>query len=619
MNRCHSLNSLASFSLNEQLNCYGAIIQYLSYLIRKISRNLTRWYLKRYGRKKHRFKSISTNHPHHHHHHHPQKYYCHCNSESVKGKNIHHEISSGGGGGDQCSAIVVMSTTANKDHHHYSSSRNRKKSSTTSTSNTSNVPIGGVSVNVNMPQQQPPSLTIDNNGDMAVVNVDDYHQQSAINNNDDLIVISPTKSPETSKKSARKTKKTNQKKIHKRSNSSDINKQQQQQSPSSSLSPSSIGHDVDHDGGSISKNSLLLISDSHHHSHSHHVNDSIPSFYSFTDNPNQQRNPAYSCMITSNHLHSKSISCHGHDHHQPLASQLSHPILTEFNDDDNNGHRQSSPCKCRRQYHRSGGHRAHQQQHHQQQPQHYHRRGHGRSKNDLSDRFSCSSSLSQSRSYNNNRYSGRNRRSRQSSMISIGSCNDQFERCFCCCCPTSCTKPMAETWKYLRCRLKTMVKHNYFQQAIFLAILLNTFSMGIEYHNQPQSLSHAVEISNIIFTIVFCFEMLLKLLADGFYQYIKSGFNVFDGCIVILSLLELLEEHGSGLSVLRTFRLLRILKLVRFMPALRRQLVIMLRTIDNVAVFFALLMLFIFIFRFVFGWFEFSNFSIFILRTVYLV
>ncbi len=55
---------------------------------------------------------------------------------------------------------------------------------------------------------------------------------------------------------------------------------------------------------------------------------------------------------------------------------------------------------------------------------------------------------------------------------------------------------------------------------------------------------------------------------------------------------------GSGLSVLRTFRLLRILKLVRFMPNLRRQLVVMLRTMDNVAVFFALLVLFIFIFRY---------------------
>lgn len=44
---------------------------------------------------------------------------------------------------------------------------------------------------------------------------------------------------------------------------------------------------------------------------------------------------------------------------------------------------------------------------------------------------------------------------------------------------------------------------------------------------------------------------MLKLVADGFYQYVKSGFNVFDGCIVLISLLELFEEHGSGLSVLR--------------------------------------------------------------------
>lgn len=64
------------------------------------------------------------------------------------------------------------------------------------------------------------------------------------------------------------------------------------------------------------------------------------------------------------------------------------------------------------------------------------------------------------------------------------------------------------------------------------------------------------------------------------------------------------EQAGSsGLSVLRTFRLLRILKLVRFMPNLRRQLFVMLRTMDNVAVFFSLLVLFIFIFRLVFDTF----------------
>ncbi|XP_014676246.1 PREDICTED: voltage-dependent T-type calcium channel subunit alpha-1I-like, partial [Priapulus caudatus] len=62
------------------------------------------------------------------------------------------------------------------------------------------------------------------------------------------------------------------------------------------------------------------------------------------------------------------------------------------------------------------------------------------------------------------------------------------------------------------------------------------------------------------------------------------------------SLVELAQSGDGGLSVLRTFRLLRILKLVRFMPALRRQLVVMLRTVDNVATFFMLLMLFIFVF-----------------------
>jgi len=58
--------------------------------------------------------------------------------------------------------------------------------------------------------------------------------------------------------------------------------------------------------------------------------------------------------------------------------------------------------------------------------------------------------------------------------------------------------------------------------------------------------------------------------------------------------------ENSGLSVLRTFRLLRILKLIRFLPALQQQFIVMVRTLDNVASFFGLLILFMFIFRFVY-------------------
>lgn len=63
------------------------------------------------------------------------------------------------------------------------------------------------------------------------------------------------------------------------------------------------------------------------------------------------------------------------------------------------------------------------------------------------------------------------------------------------------------------------------------------------------------------------------------------------------SVCEIIGQADGGLSVLRTFRLLRVIKLVRFMPALRRQLVVLMKTMDNVATFCMLLMLFIFIFR----------------------
>ncbi|NWH64097.1 CAC1H protein, partial [Geococcyx californianus] len=112
----------------------------------------------------------------------------------------------------------------------------------------------------------------------------------------------------------------------------------------------------------------------------------------------------------------------------------------------------------------------------------------------------------------------------------------------------------------------------------------------------PDELTNALEISNIVFTSMFALEMLLKLLAFGLFGYIKNPYNIFDGIIVVISVWEIIGQSDGGLSVLRTFRLLRVLKLVRFMPALRRQLVVLMKTMDNVATFCMLLMLFIFIF-----------------------
>lgn len=51
---------------------------------------------------------------------------------------------------------------------------------------------------------------------------------------------------------------------------------------------------------------------------------------------------------------------------------------------------------------------------------------------------------------------------------------------------------------------------------------------------QPDELTNALEISNIVFTSLFSLEMLLKVLVYGPFGYIKNPYNIFDGVIVVI-------------------------------------------------------------------------------------
>uniref|UniRef100_A0A670KBK5 Voltage-dependent T-type calcium channel subunit alpha n=1 Tax=Podarcis muralis TaxID=64176 RepID=A0A670KBK5_PODMU len=154
----------------------------------------------------------------------------------------------------------------------------------------------------------------------------------------------------------------------------------------------------------------------------------------------------------------------------------------------------------------------------------------------------------------------------------------------------------SDVWQEVRVKLRGIVESKYFNRGIMIAILVNTISMGIEHHEQPEELTNILEICNVVFTSMFALEMILKLAAFGLFDYLRNPYNIYDSIIVIISIWEIIGQADGGLSVLRTFRLLRVLKLVRFMPALRRQLVVLMKTMDNVATFCMLLMLFIFIF-----------------------
>lgn len=52
--------------------------------------------------------------------------------------------------------------------------------------------------------------------------------------------------------------------------------------------------------------------------------------------------------------------------------------------------------------------------------------------------------------------------------------------------------------------------------------------------------------------------MVLKIIALDPYFYFQTGWNIFDGVIVTLSLMELCLANVVGMSVLRSFRLVRV-------------------------------------------------------------
>uniref|UniRef100_A0A8C0ZPE5 Sodium channel protein n=1 Tax=Castor canadensis TaxID=51338 RepID=A0A8C0ZPE5_CASCN len=104
--------------------------------------------------------------------------------------------------------------------------------------------------------------------------------------------------------------------------------------------------------------------------------------------------------------------------------------------------------------------------------------------------------------------------------------------------------------------------------AITICIVLNTLFMAMEHYPMTVHFNNVLAVGNLVFTGIFTAEMFLKIIAMDPYYYFQEGWNIFDGFIVTLSLVELGLANVEGLSVLRSFRLLRVFKLAKSWPTL---------------------------------------------------
>lgn len=89
---------------------------------------------------------------------------------------------------------------------------------------------------------------------------------------------------------------------------------------------------------------------------------------------------------------------------------------------------------------------------------------------------------------------------------------------------------------------------------ITLCIVANTVFMALEQHPMEAEFSKMLSDANVVFTVIFAFEMGIKLIGLHPYYYFQNTWNIFDAFIVTMSLLEFLLVNVNGFSVLRTFR-----------------------------------------------------------------
>nr|XP_006818874.1 PREDICTED: sodium channel protein 60E-like [Saccoglossus kowalevskii] len=111
-----------------------------------------------------------------------------------------------------------------------------------------------------------------------------------------------------------------------------------------------------------------------------------------------------------------------------------------------------------------------------------------------------------------------------------------------------------------------MVTHQLFDIVVMLTILANCVFLGLNAENK-----YAVY-AEYVFTGIYTFEMLVKILARGFiiykFTYLRDPWNWLDFTVIILAYVTIGVDLGN-FSGLRTLRVLRALKTISIVPGLK--------------------------------------------------
>ncbi len=122
-----------------------------------------------------------------------------------------------------------------------------------------------------------------------------------------------------------------------------------------------------------------------------------------------------------------------------------------------------------------------------------------------------------------------------------------------------------KTYTGLREKIRIFVESDDFLKFITMIIILNAVTLGIETSKNLQENTYTIlHILDKIFIGIFVIEIFLRIFAYRL-SFFRSGWNIFDFSIVAISLIP----SSGPFSIVRAFRIFRILRLMSVVPQMR--------------------------------------------------
>ena len=115
-------------------------------------------------------------------------------------------------------------------------------------------------------------------------------------------------------------------------------------------------------------------------------------------------------------------------------------------------------------------------------------------------------------------------------------------------------------------KLKTLLERSIVRNGLIGIILFNAVLLGLETSSSVMSqFGGVIKLLDTVCLCIFIAELLVKFLAYR-VAFFKSGWNIFDFVVVVISL----APNAQIFSVLRALRIFRVLRVVSAAPRLRR-------------------------------------------------